>query len=169
MALTGAQITQAQIGVLSAASQTDADLVASQVSLKSYRYTTQIDYPSTSAVEYGIASVPLSQTGGMVITKVSVLPSAALTANAGNYATISLEKNDGAGGTKTKVATANTTPSASTAGTGDWTAYSGVNIPVTSASAVVAAGSMLIFRIEKGGTGVDVPPGTTFIVDGYPL
>lgn len=94
------------------------------------------------------------------ILSVSFMPYGSLTSNDTNYATISLEYDDGAGGADTQVAAALTT----TTGTGNFTAGTQVNIPLsaTPANRVVdgfTARKWLIFKIAKAASGVAVPAG----------
>lgn len=82
--------------------------------------------------------------------------SAALTANDANFATITVSKRTN-GGAATTLATA-TTQTVPTGGTGNWTAFSNVTIPVTS-GAFVSPGDSITVTITKSGSGVVVPQG----------
>lgn len=84
-------------------------------------------------------------------------PSAALTGDATNNATLTLAKRDGAGGGASTVATITTTAVA-----GNWTAFVPVSLGTLSNTSV-AAGNVLTFAISKGGTGVVVPAGTLIV------
>lgn len=92
------------------------------------------------------------------VTSCVLVPYGALTADATNNATVSLEANDGAGGAATTVASGVTTAG----GTGTWTA--GTRIPLTLSATLanrivsgLAAERWLGMTIAKGGTGVAVP------------
>lgn len=87
------------------------------------------------------------------VTAVSYLPGDALTAHADNYATLLVSKRAAGGGSKTTVASVTT----QIAGSGDWTAWAPVDIPVTSGA--LTAGQGLTFEIAKAGSGVVVPAG----------
>lgn len=93
---------------------------------------------------------------GFKLDSVQFFPAAALTADDTNFATITVTKRT-AGGSTVTIATATTKTSAS-GGTGNWTAWSPVTIPV-SAGASVAAGDLVSVAITKSGTGVVVPQG----------
>lgn len=84
-------------------------------------------------------------------------PSAALTGDASNNATLTLAKRDGAGGGSSSVAAITTTAVA-----GNWTAFVPVSLGTLSNTSV-AAGNVLTFAISKGGTGVVVPAGTLIV------
>ncbi len=84
-------------------------------------------------------------------------PSAALTGDATNNATLTLAKRDGAGGGSSSVAAITTTAVA-----GNWTAFVPVSLGTLSNTSV-AAGNVLTFAISKGGTGVVVPAGTLIV------
>lgn len=94
------------------------------------------------------------------ITSVTIHPAAALTGDGTNNATITLEYDDGAGGANTVVATITTTA--------NWTAQTPVDVPITAANKIVAAGKQLILKIAKGGTGVACPS-FTFTVKALPV
>lgn len=85
-------------------------------------------------------------------------PSAALTADNANNATLTLRKRDGAGGAALSVAAATT----NVAGTGSWSAFQGVSLGTVSNTAL-EAGNVLTFEISKAGTGVVVPRGTLVV------
>lgn len=94
---------------------------------------------------------------GLIKSVVFVPTSAGLTANASNFATITVSKRDAAAGNKTAVATLITTVASS----GDLTQGVGkafVNSATAGALDVVAGGG-LTFEIAKTGTGVVVPAG----------
>lgn len=93
------------------------------------------------------------------ILSATYYPSAALTANDTNYATLLVDQRDGAGGAPANVATANT----NTAGTGSWTAFVGETLG-TITNAAVVAGALLTFEITKASAGVVVPTGILVVV-----
>jgi hypothetical protein len=100
------------------------------------------------------------------VTAVKYMPiSGNLTANDTNYATMTLETDDGAGGSDTVIATATTTI---TGGTGNWTAGTFVSLTLTATTAnrIVDGSSSskaLIFKIAKTAAGVVVPTGKMFV------
>ena len=52
-----------------------------------------------------------------------------------------------------------TTKTAGAGGTGSWTAFVGVSLPVTAANAAVVPGGCVTFAFAKASTGTDVPVG----------
>lgn len=84
-----------------------------------------------------------------------IVPQATLTAHDTNYATIKVQKGDGAGGAGTDMATLATT----TTGSGNWAAGAPEVMTVTStlADSRIARGEVLGLAIAKAGTGVVVP------------
>lgn len=86
-------------------------------------------------------------------------PSAALTANASNYATLQVRRReaDGADGDVLFQLATNVVT------TGDWTAFADVDVPKLAATAaasyILGVGESLTFEITKTGTGVVVPRG----------
>lgn len=82
------------------------------------------------------------------------VPSAGLTGDATNNATLALAKRDGAGGASAAVASITTTAS--------WTAFVPVSLG-TLTNASVAAGNVLTFAISKAAAGVAVPAGTLIV------
>jgi hypothetical protein len=114
----------------------------------------------TKAAADGAASTATAETiigmigpssGGNVGT-VFFVPAAALTADNSNNAVITVFKRT-AGGAAVQVAAATT----NVAGTGSWTQWKPVSIPVTAAA--VSASDALTYTITKNGTGVVVPAG----------
>lgn len=87
------------------------------------------------------------------IVSARLVSASALTADAANYATITVKVDDGANGTPATALTWET----SLTGTGSWVADTGESATVTAANAVVVAGGCLHFNIAKAGTGVVVP------------
>lgn len=88
------------------------------------------------------------------IVSIKLIPKAALTANGTNYATLTFNKNDGAGGSATAVATALTTASTS------WVAGTVVSLTVTESAKSLTSGQMLYAAITKAAAGVVVPAST---------
>lgn len=98
--------------------------------------------------------VPAHMTNGVEVVSVSVLPTAALTAHDTNNASLLVDKNDGAGGARTNVATLTTNVAS-----GNWSAFSrkAFTLDSTLANIQIAAGGMLTFEITKASSGVAVP------------
>lgn len=90
----------------------------------------------------------------IAIGQVNIHPSAALTADNSNFATITVAKRTAGGGAVT-IATA-TTKTAGGGGTGNWVAWTPLVIPA-SAGASLAPGDAITVTIAKSGTGVVVP------------
>ena len=88
------------------------------------------------------------------ISAVRFIPSAALTADNTNYATLTVAKRDAAGGNATTVASVTT----EITGSGDWTAFAAVDFG-TIVSAALPDGWALTVAIAKAGSGVAVPAG----------
>ena len=88
------------------------------------------------------------------IVEVTICPHGTLTAHDDNYATITLEKADGAAGSATAVATQTTKI---TGGSGDWAADTFEDVPVDASEKTVDDGQMLLVEAVKTGTGVAVP------------
>jgi len=84
-----------------------------------------------------------------------VNPQSTLTADDTNFATIKVQKGDGAGGAGTDMATLATT----TTGSGNWAAGvpEAMTVSATLADTRIARGEVLSFAITKSGTGVVVP------------
>jgi hypothetical protein len=87
---------------------------------------------------------------GREIKKLSILPAGAVTANDTNYATITVEVNDGAGGAKTELV-ALTTEVAN----GNWVA--GVPIVLTLTADDIPAGGVIWITVAKAAAGVQLP------------
>lgn len=82
----------------------------------------------------------------------NILPAGALTAHGTTYATLTINKNDGAGGADTALASVTT----ELTGSGHWVA--GQTVAMTLATSVeVAAGEVIGLQIAKASTGVAVP------------
>lgn len=97
---------------------------------------------ATAEVIFYRATVPVR------VNSLKVLPSAALTGDATNNATLAVKKRDGVGGSASTVASLTTTAS--------WVQFVTVDMG-TPANNVLAAGDVLSVTISKGGTGVAVP------------
>lgn len=83
-----------------------------------------------------------------------VISADTLTADNTDYATITVEKADGAAGTQTTIAEQTT----KITGSGDWAAATRVPITVVSdGEEEIAAGQVLSFKIAKAASGVAVP------------
>lgn len=110
------------------------------------------------AAATALAVVPFAYIeDGLELVDVKYTPREALTANDTNYATVALQKADGAGGSWSTVASVTT--EATAPGSDDWVAEVPVDLPITDLSVAVAAGSLLGFAITKTAAGVVVPPG----------
>lgn len=116
---------------------------------------------ATATAETHVWSAPAHALDGVWLKAVKYLPSAALTADNTNNATLTLSKRDTAGGTQVTAA-AETTNVAS----GSWVAFTpkAITLSATVANQKLAAGEQLTLTIAKGGTGVIVPAGTLEIV-----
>ncbi len=86
------------------------------------------------------------------LTKLYLVPDAALTAHNTNYATITVKKRDGAGGAGSSVASITT----EITGGGHWTAFSKLDLG-TLTGAVLAAGTVLTITVTKAAAGVAQP------------
>jgi hypothetical protein len=130
---------------------------------KVYRYHTVLlfEKPAADSMASDATSerackwyVPDHMAGGVELVSCYVVPTAALTAHDTNNAVLLVDKNDGAGGARTNMATLTTNVAS-----GNWTAFSKKTFTLDStvANLQVAAGGMLTFEITKGGSGVAVP------------
>lgn len=86
------------------------------------------------------------------VVSVYLLPNSTLTADSSNYATLTIEKEDGAAGGKTTVATLAT--NVTSWATGVPAAFT---LSTTKANVLLDAGEVLSVKIVKSGTGVSVP------------
>lgn len=109
---------------------------------------------NTATAEHMIGRTPNAAT----VESVHYCPDAALTAHDTDYATLTLWKRASGGGSQVKVAEQTTKI---TGGSGNWTQYAPVNIPVVAGALV--AGDGLLFQIAKAGAGVVVPAGTLIV------
>ena len=98
---------------------------------------------------YGALKVPFD----IEVVSVTICPHGTLTANDTNFATITLEKADGAAGSATAVASVTT----ETTGSGDWAADTFVELTLDESEKEVDDGQILIIESAKDGTGVAVP------------
>lgn len=89
----------------------------------------------------------------ITLTALDFVPSALLTANATNFATLTVRKRDGLGGAAVVVATLVTTVVG-----GSWAAFTSKSLGGI-ANGVLAPGAVLTIQITKTGTGVIVPSG----------
>jgi hypothetical protein len=100
---------------------------------------------------------------GLRITGVKFIPGAALTSDNTSYVSVQLVYNNGNGGSDTIVATANSTNTGATLGTGDWVANVGEALTITDANASIPSGSQVQVKFLKYGSGVNVPAGTAVV------
>jgi hypothetical protein len=111
---------------------------------------------NTATAEHAIGHSPAAGT----VRSVKYVPTAALTADNTNYATITVWKRDSAGANQTKVAEVTT----QITGSGNWTAFAPVALTLQAAANIaLAAGSSLTVQIAKAGSGVQVPAGTLVV------
>lgn len=91
----------------------------------------------------------------VTITNVYIIPNNSLTADNTNYATVSIKKADGAGGSKTSCASITTKITDSN----DWAADTTLTMTLdtTYANRQLAAGNVMILDIAKAASGVAVP------------
>lgn len=117
--------------------------------------------PSAQCVRFAADGSAGATTAEMVIAefkaattlaKVYIAPDGALTAHDTNYATITIKVRDGAGGTASTVVALTT----ETTGSGDWTAFTKVDMGALS-NAVIPAGAILTKTVAKAAAGVQLP------------
>ena len=131
----------------------DGDMLDNMLRDVDITFDKDLDAAATQVARFGI-----KLTKATTVDTFEIIPGAALTAHASNYATIALKYDDGAGGSETTIATVDTT----SGGSGTWA--EGVAIPVTIATPVeVAAGSYLILAITKAASGVVVPASSFYV------
>jgi hypothetical protein len=131
----------------------DVTQAPSNMNLSLAHYTKEADDGSAAAVT---AETPvLSSSGGLQVQAVRFLPSAALTANNTNYATLTVVNRDAAGSSVGTIAAITT----EITGSGDWVAFVLEDFG-TLANATIAAGGTVTFEIEKAASGVVVPAGS---------
>lgn len=90
------------------------------------------------------------------------VPAASLTASDTNYATITISRYTAAGGSKTTIASVTTMTTAS-GGSGNWTAFVPVPIPLAS-DAALQAPATITYEVAKAGSGVQLPAGSLVLV-----
>jgi hypothetical protein len=104
---------------------------------------------STATAEYVIGRFPQ----GAIIQNIKISPTGAVTAHDTTYATITVQKRDGAGGAASTVV-AQTTKS--TGGSGSWVAFTTLDMG-TLTGATVTAGTIITLTITKASSGVQLP------------
>lgn len=125
--------------------------------------TLKVDKPADD----GAAGTATTETGvfrfeeDVQITGIYFVPSAAVTAHGTNFATLLVDKRDGAGGAATNLATFAT----DTVTTDDMAAFVPKALPLTATTAdlILSAGNVLTIEITKGGTGVVIPRGSWIV------
>lgn len=132
-----------------------------QVALQVYKAADALDNTTTAEqmatanpFTYVYAGTTYTFSGRIML--VEYWPTGALTAGNTNYATINVSSRTSAGVADSVIATVNTKL---VVGTGNWTAFQPVSIPITAANAVVAAGGGITYDISKASAGVTVPSG----------
>lgn len=128
-----------------------APLFAAQQGIAAFVKAAADGAAGTATAETAFARV--SQPGN--VSNVFYVPSAALTGDPTNNATILVQKRDGIGGAPVTVATLTTTVS--------WAAFVPVSLG-TITNAALAPGNVLTLSISKGGTGVVVPAGELIVL-----
>lgn len=148
-----------QVAVFAAATSTEKGYVANTLGTNKYvvAYKGLDDAAAGTATPAGVFA---SLVGKWQVNSVKYVPSAALTANDTDYATITVSQ-FASGGSLTTVAQQTTK---STGGSGSWTARTAVTITLsgTAANLVIDGSSApvyLAFAIAKAGSGVAVPAG----------
>lgn len=96
----------------------------------------------------------IGDSAGFALAKVTITPSAALTASDTLFVTFTVSKRT-AGGSGVTVATA-TTKTSGSGGTGSWVAWTPVTIPLA-ANITLAAGDVLTITATHASTGTAVP------------
>jgi hypothetical protein len=106
---------------------------------------------ATATAETPILSAP----NGAIILNARYNPSAALTADNTDYATLTVARRDAAGANPEVIAAITT----EITGTGDWVAFVAEDFAPL-ANTAIEAGGAVTFEIEKAGSGVVVPAGS---------
>lgn len=111
---------------------------------------------NTATAEYAFFRAP----GSVTVSAVYWTDGTGITANDTNYATLLVQKYDGAGGSAATTATV-TTKTTTGSGSGDVTALVPIAVPLstTKANLQLGAGQLLTFKITKSGSGVKVGGG----------
>jgi len=109
--------------------------------------------PAEAAAADTANYVLLDAEADIELVSISLYPSADVTANNTNFATLDINKEDGAGGGMTSLDAFTT----ETTGSGDWSArveeqFSGIAVTDT-----VDEGELVILEVTKDGTGVQLP------------
>lgn len=113
---------------------------------------------STATAEVLVFRAPVA---GKIVSAHLTATSGGVTANDTDYATVTVSKRDGAGGSATTIATYS-----STVAGGGMTQWVPKALTVTEADATFAAGSIITVKITKPGSGVVVRAGAlTLLVD----
>jgi hypothetical protein len=86
------------------------------------------------------------------ITSIKIVPTGAVSANDTNYATITIARRDGAGGSPATISAPTTKI---TGGTGNWVAFT--TIDLTLANTYCAAGTVITYAIAKAAAGISLP------------
>lgn len=106
---------------------------------------------STTTAENIMIRLPMTGT----ISSIKLTPTGAATASDTLYATITLNKRDGAGGSSTTMATV-TTKTSGSGGTGNWVAFTTIDVG-TLTGAYCAAGTVFTITVAKASTGTQLP------------
>lgn len=97
--------------------------------------------------------VPAHITNGIKFVQIAILPTAAMAADNTDYVTVTLAKNDGAGGARTTIATYDSRA----ANQGALVAFDAIDMSIAAAGESVAAGSLLTVTVAKAGAGKVLP------------
>lgn len=98
------------------------------------------------------------------VKDIQLCPSGTVTSDNTNYASLSLQKNDAAGGAGVNIAVGNTTNTGATLALGTLAANTSYSLTVTAANATVNANQALIVSIIKPGSGVAIPAGSVIVL-----
>ncbi len=160
MALDGTTIVEQTIGFYNPDSA--ADVAA--VNTYKNKLTIRVPVAATTILATSLtamASIPAKYQA----VAARIITPAAVTAGTTDYFTVAIEKNDGAGGTNTVVASA----LATTTGTGSWTAKSTIPmVVVTTAASTIAATNDLWVNVTKTGSTGLVSPAIEVEIDLLP-
>jgi hypothetical protein len=124
--------------------------------------TDLFQWPATAAIPTtGLAETPVGLFGpgpqAIAIGSCYYHTQGALTASNSNYETLTVAKRTN-GGSATTIAQA-TTKLTANGGTGNWTAFTNVPIPLAAAIEYVSPGDSITFTVAETGSGVAVPIG----------
>jgi hypothetical protein len=106
---------------------------------------------AATTAETEIAILPMSAT----IKNIKIGPTGSATASDTTYATITVARRDGAGGSGSTLV-APTTKLSGSGGTGNWAAFTTLDAG-TVGNSYCAAGTVLTYKVEKASTGVQLP------------